>query len=152
MDFDYSTILYVILGIIYFIFTGVNKNKKKTQGGARKSRESSPETLGPPPVNRRPTFEELLEEFTGQKPLEPEPEPIPIVEEVVAPVIVTEPVNKYPVRVHSRETRKKDTPMVAFKGYEEVEELETESYAEMFADLDGAKRAFIASEIFQRKY
>lgn len=149
MDFDYTTILYVILGIIYFIFTGVNKNKKKAQGRAAKNPQPGTETLGPPPVSRRPTFEELLEEFTGgEKTIIPEPEPEPAFQEVV----VAEPVNKYPLRFEPKEKIKEVAPLMSFKAYDELVEVERENYAEMFSDLDGAKRAFIASEIFQRKY
>ena len=152
MDFDYSTILYVILGIIYFIFSGISKNKKKAQGRAQKNGPSGTETIGPPTVSRRPTFEELLEEFTGQKPLAPEPELVPVVEEVAIPVKAVEPVSKYQERVQIKATRKEKSLLLAFEEYEDTEELEMESYAEMFADVDDAKRAFIASEVFQRRY
>lgn len=151
MDFDFSTILYVFLGIVYFIFTGVNKNKKKAQAKPKKPGQSSPETVGPPPVNRRPTFEELLEEFTGQKTIEPEFEPVPVIQEVVAPIKAAKPVNKYPVTIDKKEPDKSSASMSTFEPYDE-EEVEMENYADMFSDLDGAKRAFIASEVFQRRY
>lgn len=149
MDFDYTTILYVILGIIYFIFTGISKNKKKAQQEARKTGAPSTETVGPPPVSRRPTFEELLQEFTGQEPIAPEP--VIVVQEVVAPIKIAEPVKKQPVRASIKEARKEISPLFGFQAYD-IDEEEREDYAEVLSDLDGAKRAFIASEIFQRKY
>lgn len=151
MEFDYTTILYVILGIVYFIFTGISKNKKKAQEQARKTGVPGTETVGPPPVSKRPTFEELLQEFTGLEPLAPEPQPVSVVQEVVAPIKVAEPQRKQPVRASIKEAKKEVLPLSSFEAYD-VDEVEREDYAAMFSDLDSAKRAFIASEIFQKKY
>ncbi|OEK04168.1 hypothetical protein [Roseivirga misakiensis] len=154
MEFDLSTIVYLVLGVIYFIFTSANKNKKKV--GRRPSNPDNtdnPETVGPPPLDRRPTFEELLEEFTGQK-SQPEPEPvrIPQLEEIKEshkkPDYLFESKPKPEVIKVKKEERK---PMVTFEEYEQEEESQSE-YLQMFSDLDSAKKAFIASEIFQRKY
>ncbi|OEK01399.1 hypothetical protein BFP97_07645 [Roseivirga sp. 4D4] len=148
MDFDFSTALYLILGIIYFIFTGAKKKNQQGKSQPKRGRHSDPETVGPPPVSRKPTFEELLEEFTGQRTIREEPqlEPVP---EVPAP-----PVKVYdtPKPAPKPALRKMDKPMASFKGYEIEEEVDQEDFREMFSSLDDAKKAFVASEVFNRKY
>ncbi|MBO3700642.1 hypothetical protein [Roseivirga sp. E12] len=148
MDFDFSTALYLILGIIYFIFSGVKKKNQRDKNQPQRGRTSNPETVGPPPVSRKPSFEELLEEFTGQKTVQPEPQPEPI-----AP-IVTPPTNVYenPKPVTEVLTKKENQPLVSFKEYELDSVEDQEDYREMFSSLDDAKRAFVASEVFSRKY
>lgn len=150
MDFDFGTLLYIAFGIIYFIYSGVKKNQKKAQ---KPISHENPETVGPPPVKRQPTFEELLEEFTGKKPedLETVPEPVYEPEPVVQEVFKPEPVKKREPILEFQKEEKKSAPLVAFKEYE-GEEVETEDYAANFSNLDDAKKAFIASEIFKTKY
>ncbi len=142
MDFDFGTLVYIAMGILYFIFTGVMKNKKKAQ---KRLGPEDPETVGPPPSDRSPTFEELLEEFTGKRIAEPEPEPI--VEEPVKPVEVFLAPKPRPVKEKSKPVAE---PLVTLEEYEE-EELE-EDYSGIFSDLDATKRAFIASEVFNRRF
>ncbi|HEY9117659.1 MAG TPA: hypothetical protein VIN11_07520 [Roseivirga sp.] len=157
MDFDFGTILYVILAIIYFIVQNNSKNKKKQQ-----RQSQTPNTSESRPQDRRPTFEELLAEFTGQKQAQLEPE------------MVLEPVREVKERVPEktsyeiaqeridRRNREADAEVAnirartnkALKKEEPIVELQPEEsdYAEMFSNLDAAKKAFIASEVFQRKY
>jgi len=155
MEFDLSTIFPLVLGIIYFIISGRNKNKKKAEGRSQNTgRPDNPETVGPPPLNRRPSFEELLAEFTGEKVSEPEPqlETVPVKKEVVAPPPPQEVMNKYQTASLYLKKEEKTTSLLAFDNYGNDAEEDRENYADMFSDLEGAKRAFIASEIFQRKY
>lgn len=148
MDFDLSTLLPIILGVLYYVFTGAAKNKKKAQRSLSQDEPSGPETIGPPPVSRKPTFEELLEEFTGQKKTEEVPELVPA--PVVSAPVVSAPV---PNQTRQRITEKKEyKTLVAFKEYEEDSTTDQEDYRELFANLDDAKRAFVASEIYNRKY
>ena len=148
MDFDFGTLIYIILGIIYFIFTGATKNKKK-QVPKRPSPSNQPtETVGPPPVNR-PTFGELLEEFTTGKPATPKvviKEPEPIVLEDRKPL-----VSKAKLLPVFEKQQRMEQEFSHFKEFEE-EEYEPSPYAEMFRDMDATKKAFVASEIFKRKY
>lgn len=149
MDFDFSTALYLILGIIYFIFSGAKKKNQQGKNQPKRGEYSDPETLGPPPVSRKPTFEELLEEFTGQRTIKEEPKAEPIVETVAPPVKIYEAPKTTP---RPAERKKEYQPMTSFKEYELNEEADQEDFREMFSSLDDAKRAFIASEVFSRKY
>ncbi len=149
MDFDFSTALYLILGIIYFIFSGTKKKNQQGKSQPKRGRHSDPETVGPPPVSRKPTFEELLEEFTGQRTIREEPQLEPAVEIPAAPVQSYEQPKPAPSSI---ERKKEYKPMTSFKEYELTEETDQEDFREMFSSLDDAKKAFIASEIFNRKY
>lgn len=146
MDFDFSTALYLILGIIYFVFSGLKKKGKQGTNPPKRGKYSDPETVGPPPTSQRPTFEELLEEFTGQKTIQ-QPEP----EVVAAPVVI--PERPKPVAINPEHRKPKEyKPLVSFKEYDTEEDYNQDDYREMFSSLDDAKRAFIASEVFNRKY
>jgi len=149
MDFDFSTVLYLILGIIYFIFSGAKKKNQQGKNQPKRGSHADPETVGPPPVSRKPTFEELLEEFTGQRTIREEPQIEPVVDVPVAPVQVKERPSPAPKPV---ERKKEYKPMTSFKEYELNEEADQEDFREMFSSLDDAKKAFIASEVFNRKY
>ena len=146
MDFDFGTLIYIILGIIYFIFTSANKKKKSALPKTPRPDEPQAETLGPPP-GTRPSFEELLEEFTTGKTIEER-------EEELAPVFVQEkkPMvsESKPLPIFEKHKRMKQD-LTQFEEFEEEEEVRSE-YAQMFSGLDGAKKAFVASEIFKRKY
>lgn len=147
MDFDFGTLIYIILGIIYFIFTSANKKKKNTLPKTPSPDQPQAETLGPPPGSR-PSFEELLEEFTTGKTKEVREE------KELAPVFVEEKkpmVSKSkPLPIFEKHKRMKQD-FNQFEEFEEKEEVKSE-YATMFSDLEGAKKAFVASEIFKRKY
>lgn len=146
MEFDISTIFYIAFIVVSFLASGLSKNKKRAAEKQRRNPQPSPETLGPPSGNR-PTFEELLEEFTGKRTTKSEPEVAP------TPRVVAEPapvVRKQYIRDEKRSvaTAKKFQP---FTEYEEKEVGQSE-YEEMFSNLDDVKKAFVASEIFKRKY
>ena len=148
MDFDIGTLIYIVLGIIYFIFTSANRNKKKGKPKRPKPAQSDAETLGPPPI-QRPTFEELLEEFTTGKRPAPDPEVINVPPASVAEERPLGPASK-PLPVFKKHKRL-ETEFAPFEEFEQ-EEVERSPYAEIFSDIDGAKKAFIASEIFKRRY
>ena len=112
------------------------------------------------------TVEELLEEFTGQKQVQPRPQPVVEVQEEKKepkPFFEVKPrQSTYEAAQKRAEERKKEAEMEAakirsrfnerFEPFEIEEEAEVNSYAAMFSDLDSAKKAFVASEIFKRKY
>ncbi len=154
MEFDFTTILYILFGLIYFVFTGAAKKRKReqNQGPPDSSQpEDATETLGPPPTGRRPSFEELLEEFTTGKKADIEPEPIPVVPEVE----IIEPAPKPNIYMEALEARKSGTAEPAtFTRFEEFEQEEEmlSPYAQLMREPDGAKKAFVLSEIFNRKY
>lgn len=145
MEFDYTTILYIIFGLIYFAFSSRKKGQKKTP-----PRNDDPTTVGPPPT-RRATFEELLEEFTGKQ-LEPvveEPEPVRP-EPVKAPVL-SKKQRDYQLAMSRVSTQEKQRESGKFSNYDSSEE-ESNEYKEMFEDLEGTRKAFVLGEIFNRKY
>ena len=157
MDIDFGTVIYIILVFVYFIIQSGNKKKKKQQEqGTYEEKE-----LNQRPSERRQTFEELLEEFTGQK--------LPKAEPVTHPIEFAEPIeveskpykSAYEIAKEKAEIRKreaeKEAAQIRSKFNEHFEQFEIEEpieheYADMFKDLDSAKKAFIASEVFNRKY
>ncbi len=149
MDFDFGTLIYIILAIIYFVVNGATKSKKKTQPKRPRPSRPATETLGPPPVNR-PSFEELLEEFTtGKKAtaLEEHEE-----EKVQTTIVEKKPLvsEAKPLPVFEKHQRM-EQDFSHFDVFEE-EEVEVSPYAAMFQDMDATKKAFVASEILKRKY
>jgi hypothetical protein len=150
MDFDLSTLLPIILAVLYYVFTGANKKKKKAQDALDQNPPVRPGSVGPPPVSRRPTFEELLEEFTGEKKVEEKVEVVP--ELVPEPFI---PIASVPKPSQSRlgiKDRKEYKTLIRLDEYNDDNLADQEDYKELFSDLDSAKRAFISSEIYNRKY
>ncbi len=154
MEFDFTTILYILFGILYFAFTGASKNRKKRQGdGPSNTRpEDQTETLGPPPMNRKPTFEELLEEFTtGRKPDTQIPEPVPVRE-------VEEDKPLFDSWYEEDRTKiVEDSAHSVTKKFERFEEFEvTEAsgskYGKMLRSPEGIRDAFVLQEILTRKY
>ncbi|KYG72626.1 hypothetical protein AWW68_17130 [Roseivirga spongicola] len=159
MDIDFGTVIYIVLGIIYFIFQANSKNKKRQQQDERYEEKEPRQTTS---TGRRPTFEELLEEFTGQKTVRPEP--------VLEPVADAKPIKEerpyrstFEVAKENTAKRKREAEAEAarirskfndhLEPYEIEEQVDSENdYADMFADLDSAKKAFVASEIFNRKF
>lgn len=152
MEFDFKTLLYIGLGIIYFIASSKKKGAPK-----KPSRPNDPErgaeTLGPPPM-RQPTFEELLQEFTGKRPqtLEPVPVQQPLPVNQPKPKMMEVPkIERKTILENSAQNKKAEKERIALLD-EMEEEVEQESYAEAFGSLDGARKAFVMSEIFNRKY
>lgn len=158
MDIDFGTVIYIVLGIIYFIFQSNSKNKKKRQQEERYEEKQPTQTT----TQRRPSFEELLEEFTGQKTLTPEPVTKPVVEQPKERIEEKPSRSNYEIAKERTTQRKREAEAEAarirskfddhFEHYEIEEEEVENDYAEMFADLDSTKKAFVASEIFNRKF
>lgn len=153
MEFDIGNLVYIAFVVVIFLLNLFTKAKKKRQQNAS-SREGNA-TPAPPPTARGKSFEDLLEEFTGNKP-EPPPIPVPVQQKPTprpkpAPVVYKESAKPRPVpqpqKAHSVLTTE-------FKRFEEFEEevVEGNDYAELFKDQDSARKAFVLSEIFQRKY
>ena len=158
MDIDFGTVIYIVLGIIYFIFQSNSKNKKKRRQQERYEEKEPTQNT----TQRRPTFEELLEEFTGQKNVKPEPVPQPVIESPKAQYEDKPHRSTYEIAKEKTAQRKKEAEAEAarirskfddhLEHYEIEEQTEGSDYAEMFADLDSTKKAFVASEIFNRRF
>lgn len=152
MEFDFKTLLYIGLGIIYFIASSKKKGAPKKPGGTNHP-ERGGETLGPPPM-RQPTFEELLQEFTGKRPQTLEPatvqQPLPVNQP--KPKMMEVPkIERKTILENSAQNKKAEKERIA--RLDEIdEEMEQESYADAFGSLEGAIRAFVMGEIFNRKY
>ena len=153
MEFDTGTLIYIILGIIYFVFTGLNRKRKGQQTPDNSPEADNPETVGPPPLQK--SFEELLEEFTTGKKTDREPEPFLKKDPVERPASITT-FQKKPRAVTNMESDYYQEPkiydrMIVFEENDD-EEVEENPYVEMFRDTDSVKKAFVASEILKRKY
>lgn len=146
MDFDISTLLYILFAVGYYVFfSGRKKQKNRPQTRPSERTRDVEQTTQ---RERRPTFEELLEEFTGAKTFEErkEPEPIPVKKEE-PPVEESKPFVRSFERV---EHRSMDTEFGRFEEFDD-EEYETGILNDL-RDPDTARKAFIYSEIFKRKY
>lgn len=166
--------IYVILGIVYLIGKA-RKKPEQESGQARRPQANIPtDNAGPKPL----TFEELLREITEAK--EPNPKPVlrptqeftdydEELEEEVEPerpdydfrkqeTYKAFEQSKYEAfnRLSYEETMKLEDTEVKFGKFQAFEEDKQPSMAsqiaEDFADMDKVKRAFIMSEIFNRKY
>ncbi|MCE7995077.1 MAG: hypothetical protein HEP71_24070 [Roseivirga sp.] len=153
MEFDIGNLVYILFLVIVFVLNLFSKAKKKREQN-RPGQEGST-TVGPPPISKGKSFEELLEEFTGNTP-EPPPIPAPVEHRPApkpkpAPVVYREKSKPKPVP----QTQKTHSVLTTeFKRFEEFEDDDVEGtdYAELFEDHDSAQKAFVLSEIFQRKY
>ncbi len=150
MEFDIGNLVYILFVAVIFILNLFTKAKKKR--GQNIPRAEDPTTLGPPPTKGK-TFEELLEEFTGSS---PEPPPLP-------PPVQRKPTPKPKSQsVYQQQAKPKAVPETSkhsilttdFKRFEEFDEEEVEGtdYSELFEDHDSVQKAFVLSEIFQKKY
>lgn len=145
MDFDFTTLLYILFAGIYYFFSNHKKKSKKSTD------------LPVPPVanqdieveqeSKRPSFEDLLREFTGQ-PIVQEPEPL-----VEQPKITyQEPKKEEPAA--SKPTKQMARPNKEYERFEEfkIEEEPVSDWTSLLREEGGARKAFIYSEIFKRKY
>ena len=152
MEFDNTTILYIVFAILYFAFTNFIKKKKPTQNRPPSDRpEDATESLGPPP-GRRPTFEELLEEFTiGKQPQLEEPVTTPPVRKEVE---VAKPSDDFIKKQKALEAKAHSTfqPEIKRFGIFDDEPEATSKYTELLKEPDGPQKAFVLSEIFKKKF
>ena len=169
---DLSTIFYIILAIIYVIYSAIKRGKPKdlpTGGpGSPPPDEFDEATQGSPQgdTQRRPTFEDLLREFTEQP--EPVREKQEVQEKVEEPQQVFEPGQ--PVWTGKKAPSAYDqyqnvemgdmdvlrAPSV-FKAPDESEEdVDTSGLGveirEMLKNPDGLKKAVLLNEIIRPKY
>ncbi|KYG75455.1 hypothetical protein [Roseivirga echinicomitans] len=156
MEFDTSNLLYIAFAILYFVFTARKKGQKKNAGDPSSSPERSGDTVGPVPTNQQPTFEDLLEQFTGQRKVKEAAKPV-VVEESTSSVIEEIKSNQTRKSIYSEANKlygaKKRTETSSIIFHEPEEELaEGTDYAALISDTDGARKAFVMSEIFNRKY
>lgn len=151
MDFDIGTLIY-FFAIAIFLYRSFTKKKK--EGQRRPARTESAQ----PTNERRPSFEELLKEFTG---IEEEKEPVletyPKKPEEPKAEKVEDDGHKTPERSSAKDRgleKRAEQKRLYGDPIELIDdEIEDDiDYREMFEDYTGARKAFVASQVFQRKY
>ena len=147
MDFDLTTLFYIAFALISFLASAAGKKKKKA---AKQRRTTIPSDETSPPAGQL-TFEELLKEFTGKKVVTAGPEPLPD----PPPPVVEHPPSREIIREVPKEQKKlansAKKPEFSMP-YKQHKVTESPAYAALFSNPDDVKKAFIASEIFARKY
>jgi len=140
-----KTIIYIVLGILYYAYKFSKSRKKKQEENTSEPVENKYDRLEEkevkPSKSAGKSFQEILEEFVEipqQKEKEYKP---PVIEKPTLKVEKT-PVLEVPTHKQNLER---------FKEFE-IEEEERNEFQEMFSDLDSTKKAFVASEVFSRKY
>ena len=151
MEFDIGNLIYILFVLVLFIVNLFTKAKKKQQqqGG---SPDNDPSTLGPPPSKGK-SFEELLAEFTsGQS--EPTPEPAPAPRPVAQPKPAPVPTYQAPKPKPAIPKKEHSIMTTSFGRFDEFEDdnASASEYIEELSEQDGARKAFIYSEIFKRKF
>jgi hypothetical protein len=163
--------IYIIVGILYLI----GRASKKPQNQPPKQVSQKPTSSEPKPL----TFEELLKEITEGKQSPPSPKPVQEYVDYEDDIKDEEEIevlektdydyrkeetykayekSKYEAfnRLSYEETLKLEDTKVEFGKFKEFEQSATPSFstqlARDFADPEKVRRAFIMSEIFNRKY
>ena len=172
---DYKIWIYLILGIIYVLSKALKKPKSRPgTGPARTYTETSK-----PSSEKQLTFEELLREITegksqseGQKPVSTPQyvdydDNIPKEEQDLEDINYDyknedkiyetyEKAKKEAFERPSLEETLKLADEVKFEKFKEFEDQDKNTvlseYSEAFNDPEGVKKAFVLSEIFNRKY
>ncbi len=178
MEDNGNIIYYIILGVIYLLSRVFGKKKKKPGAVPPQKRKIAPPTAEseePAPLS----FEDILRELSGTKQPkpEPDPDPEPVPTQVPAftqpppkPVLEAAREQAYSVDgideiavdyevpkaigsefKHARTIKRKE---LTFKRNEHfvIEEKQSIDFLETLAQQNGAAKAFVMSEIFERKY
>ena len=165
-----ETILYVVLAVIYFLYRAFSKSKgkgkKPVQKGSPSAPASGPVSTNQPPKTKPLTFEDILRELAGgEKETEPEvtygtePELTQDTEVVFdydeAEEEMEEELPAYRTKVQpvsgSHLASTKGGRLNPFKIRKKTSKLHKDIYKSL-SSLEGAKKAFILKEIFERKY
>ena len=164
MEENFEIFLYIIFAVIALLSRLFSKKNKapKPKGTPTSSKQ---------PGQAPPTFEDLLREFTGAGPAtetEMEPEPVPeesvfVPQKSYSPLVSdSEARETYERSIREANARgreqkpKAESPRKGldhFKNYKlEEEDSGLAVFSKRLRNLQGAKEAFILSEIFNRKY
>jgi hypothetical protein len=173
---DEKIIIYLVLGLVYFLF---NALRKKNKGAGQEEESSGPyrqEQQERPPQGRRPlTFEELLKEISEGKSQQPKPsteyvdyddnigEEAQDLEDVTIDYSKTDPTYEIYERAKqeafarpSLETSTEAERNIQFGKFKEFEEVKGETLLEKYTrelrDPEGFKKAIILSEVLNRKH
>lgn len=178
MEDNGNYIYYIILGVIYLLSRVFGKKKKKPGEVPPQKRKIAPPTAESeeaPPLS----FKDIMRELSGAKQPKPEPDPEPVPVPTVEPAFVPPPLKPvleaareqaysvdeideiavdYEVpkaigsEIKHRPTIKRDK--LTFKRNEHFILVEKQNidFLETLAQENGAAKAFVMSEIFDRKY
>ena len=173
---DYKFLIYIALSILYFIFKNIGGKKDKPLTRRKTNSGSGTDT---PSDNRPKTFQEILEELSGEK-FQQQETPQEIYEEASSsrgieqaaprPLNQTVDADVYENADETlKELYKKGEKLKTINELVDIDEVETKSrfaayqqnnnenqlaseIREGLQDPETAKKAFIYSEIFIRKY
>lgn len=167
MDFDIGNLLYIAFALLYFVFTARKKAQKKKTATPSSSPDRRGDTVGPIPANQ-PSFDELFEQFTGKKSLKEKPTTSTyqksyeqIGEDKNLEAIQEEsPLAQKRKSIYDKTSQRIGAKKIADiqifnqSNIDREQELKNENsdYAAMIGNVDGARKAFVMSEIFNRKY
>lgn len=178
MDDNSNIYYYIVLGIIYLLSRVFGKKKKKKEPASRPVEEQEIEApTASKEVEPSLSFEDILREVSGESKTKPEPIPPPIpyseAEVISIPETGIEPGPAYqsdemeeiavdyqvpptlgseslpePDLISKKKRKNVYGRMESFK----IHEKHTVDYLENFYEEDGAAKAFVLSEIFNRRY
>jgi hypothetical protein len=177
MDDNGNLFYYIALGIIYLLSRMFGKKKKPAP--KRPAPQRQEKDIEAPTAEKQPepelTFEEILRELSGTKQPKPEPAPKPTppvefgqdfepktgpysvdeIDEIAVPYEVPDAIgSNRNIRQPEPDTLRLRRPKDVFKRAEQYRIIEQENvdYLGILNEQDGPARAFVMSEIFDRKY
>jgi hypothetical protein len=163
---EIQIIVYIIFALIYFVFKALQKGREQQQGQGHG--QGHPEDFGQPHDRPRPTtFEDLLKELAGEPIEEPKrPEVTPSkARQVYSEEAEREVEERYHNSVKEASQLKTLDEIISFEKLNEEmskkepiqvivdEDGKTENpYLKILREEDGVKKAFVLSEILQKKH
>jgi len=141
---DSKTIIYIVLGIGWYLFKNYRKNQKSKQQPQQTSYENYEEEEVIE-QNQPDSFKDLFEGLLAPK---PQPEKEIRIEE---PIKFNNPEAFVDKRSQKKKKEKEELKSERFDEYK-IETKEQKDYSEMFETPQSVEEAFVASEIFTRKF
>ena len=169
MDDNGNIWYYLVLGVIYVLSRVFGKKKKKQP---KPGQDSSPQREITPPTAEKTeapsmSFEDILKELSGAtqpKPVavtEPEPEPIiqpaysmDDIDQIAVDYEVPDAIGSNPYYQEPPKSVASTRAQDKFKRTEHytIDTREAVDYTSIFSEDGGPAKAFVLSEIFERKY
>lgn len=155
---EFKTIVYIVIGILYYLYQ-FNKRRQKNaqkevQGQPHTSQHENVEDYTPPTHNQKPSksrgFTEFLEEIVNDN-ISSESTKNTDYEEISGSLVEEDKSTEVEKTVDKLIDK---LPHIQSKTYQEDELVDDEQvdYSELFSTHSSVQKAFVASEIFKRKY
>ena len=153
MDLNFKTVMYVVMGIVYLIFqarkNAAKKRKQREQQASEPVVEQSYEVQNerprevyePAQPEESSSLEDLMEQYFPPTQKQPEKKV----------VVKQQDLKAYEEVSVKEDLVEEDEHMDHFDAYEHEIEYRSK-WARMLQTSDGAQDAFVASEIFNKKY